>query len=125
MRAGCKIAGLLIAARNRRILYCVIRDGEEVYVPRCDMLTAAELADVEERERSPLARRRFGALLRRIRRAEDAPINAAIKAWTDPKVSPEERKHLVRLALASCERGSSDRTGSGTDATIRTGAGQR
>ena len=57
----------------------VVRDGQETYV-LADRLTAAELADVEERERSPVARRRFGALLRQVRRTEDAPLKAALKA---------------------------------------------
>ncbi len=59
--------------------YCVIRDGQELYVLR-EYLTAAELAEVEKRKRSPLARRQFGALLRKVRKAEDAPLKAALKA---------------------------------------------
>ena len=58
---------------------CVIRDGQEMYVHR-ENLTAAELADVEERKKSPLARRRFGILLRRVRKTSDAPLKAAILA---------------------------------------------
>jgi hypothetical protein len=53
-----------------------------VYVLR-DHLTVAELTDVEERKRSPIARRRFGVLLRGARRTEDAPLKAALKAAVD------------------------------------------
>ena len=68
--------------RNARC--CVIRDGQELYTRRDD-LTAAEVADVEQREKSPLARRRFGILLRRARRTEDAPLKAALDAKLAPK----------------------------------------
>lgn len=57
---------------------CVIREGQELYVPR-HLLTAAELADVQERGSSAEARRRFGLLLRKARQAEDAPSKAAIE----------------------------------------------
>jgi hypothetical protein len=56
----------------------VIRDGREIYVLRSD-LTADELALVEEREKSSLARGRFGVLLRRLR---ETPL----KAGTDAKL---------------------------------------
>ena len=68
--------------RNGRC--CVIRDDREVYVPR-ENLTAAELYDIEQREKSPIARRQFGILLRRVRKAEDAPLKAALDAKLAPK----------------------------------------
>jgi hypothetical protein len=73
--------------------YCVIREGEESYVPR-HLLTAAELADVEERSNSPEARRRFGTLLRKVRQAEDAPSKAAIKLLR-AKVAAGEPEELT------------------------------
>jgi hypothetical protein len=66
----------------------VIRDGLEARVLWAN-LTASELADVEERRRSPLARRRFGALLRKVRKAEDAPLKAPLKAALDAKLAPK------------------------------------
>ena len=64
---------------------CVIRNGHELYVLR-ERLTAAERADVEARERSLGARRRFGVLLRQVRKAEDARRNqAALDAKLKPK----------------------------------------
>jgi len=62
---------------------CVIRDGHEVYVLR-GHLTKKELAEVEKREKSPLARRRFGALLRQAR-SRNAPLKAALDAKLAPK----------------------------------------
>jgi hypothetical protein len=59
--------------------FCVIREGKAVYLRRED-LTAAERADVEERERSPLARMRFGVLLRYALKAEDVPLKADVEA---------------------------------------------
>ena len=61
--------------------YCVIREGEESYVPR-HLLTAAELADVEERSNSPEARRRFGTLLRKVRQAEAEALEALAVSQT-------------------------------------------
>jgi hypothetical protein len=75
-----------MSTQNRRS--CVIRDGPEVYVLR-DHLTTDEPGDVEEREKSPVARRRFGVLLRRVRRIEDAPLMAALE------VSPSEQHRPV------------------------------
>jgi hypothetical protein len=84
--------------------YCVIREGEESYVPR-HLLTAAELADVQERATSAAARKRFGILLRKARQAEDAPSKAAIKllrakvAAGEPEVLTDgELELLVRNA---------------------------
>jgi hypothetical protein len=83
---------------KRQPRVCVIRDGREVYVRR-DCLNAAELADVEKQGKSPLARRRFGVLLRCVRRAEDAPLKAALKTASDPKVSAEESVRILRAVL--------------------------
>jgi hypothetical protein len=53
---------------------CVIRNGHELYVLR-ERLTAAERAEVEKRERLLGARRRFGVLLRQVRKtALDAKL---------------------------------------------------
>lgn len=54
----------------------VIRNGRETYVLRHN-LTAHELALVEERETSSLARGRFGVLLRRLR---ETPLMAGTDA---------------------------------------------
>ena len=61
----------------------VIRDGLEAHVLWAN-LTASELADVEARRRSPL-----GALLRNVRKAEDAPLKATLKAALDAKLAPK------------------------------------
>jgi hypothetical protein len=58
----------------------IIRDGQEMYVLRL-YLSAAELADVEERRRSREARKRFGIQLRRVRAAEDAEDRRLMKEF--------------------------------------------
>jgi hypothetical protein len=46
-------------------------------------LTADERAEVAERQRSPEARRRFGARLREARRIEDTPYKDALEKSSD------------------------------------------
>jgi hypothetical protein len=67
---------------------CIIRNSEEAHVLR-EHLTPAELAEVEERKKSPTARRCFAARLGRVRRAGDAPLKAALKAALDAKLAPK------------------------------------
>jgi hypothetical protein len=50
----------------------IIRGGQALYVLR-NSLTAGELVLVKERETSPLARGRFGVLLRRLREVPIKP----------------------------------------------------
>ena len=96
---------------NRR--YCVIRRDQELYVIESS-LTAEEREEVAERKRSPEARRRFGTLLRRVRRAEDAPLKAAIRilrAKGDPNASltPEETEACLAGAPEHIRKGWYDR----------------
>ena len=73
----------------REILRFVEQPRQCSYLPeetaslevRCSMdMSPAELTDVEERKRSPIARRRFGVLLRSARRTEDTPLTAVLRA---------------------------------------------
>ena len=63
---------------------CVIRDGEELYLA-FDDLTAAERADIEQRRKSPLARRRFGVGGDR-NRTVSIPANAVASIEADEPV---------------------------------------
>jgi hypothetical protein len=65
--------------RQRPQRHCIIRNQQEVYVIEVD-LTPEERRQVAERQSSAEARRWFGNELRRLRRIEDAPLKAALKA---------------------------------------------
>jgi len=58
---------------------CVIRGGQVVYVMR-SRLKKKELADVEKREKSLLARSRFAALLRQARQSGEPFRKVALDA---------------------------------------------
>jgi hypothetical protein len=59
--------------------YCVIREGRELWLLP-EELTAEEREEIAERQRSPEARRQFGARLRKARRIEGKPLKDALKA---------------------------------------------
>jgi hypothetical protein len=63
---------------------CVVREGRATYVRRAH-LTAAELADVGERESSLLARMRFAVATPGVGGAEDGPVKPAPGANPTPK----------------------------------------
>jgi hypothetical protein len=67
----------------------VIRGRQAVHVLR-SRLRPKELADVEKREKSALARSRFAALLRRVRNAEDVSRQATLGA--EPKEVSDGRR---------------------------------
>jgi hypothetical protein len=80
--------------RKRQTIYIVIRDGQEFLVPRREFLTAEEVKEIAERERSPEARRRFGLKLREVRRIADKPLKAAIRLLRE-KMAREEPAELT------------------------------
>ena len=86
-------------------LCCIIRDGEEAYVLP-EHLTPGELADVEERKKSPTARRRFAARLGRVRRAGDARPHEPRLGGPRPRRAPPRARVGDRRASRGITRAS-------------------
>jgi hypothetical protein len=84
--------------------YHVVRNDREFLVPE-SRLTPQEREELAERASSPEARRAFGAKLRSLRRAEDAPLKAALKAAADPKLSADDRRAILADAAAPLRQG--------------------
>jgi hypothetical protein len=83
----------------------VIRDGQEIWIHRLEMLTAEEREEIAERQRSPEARRGFAARLRRARRIEDRPLNAQLRLLRE-KMSRGEPGQLSYAELEATLVGS-------------------
>jgi hypothetical protein len=78
--------------------YCVIRNNREVYVTE-KRLTPAEREQIEERKRSPAARGRFAAELRRVRQPETSAHKAIMKLL---QAKPEGARCLTSAELQAC-----------------------